>query len=107
MLYLLSALCGKENDLSPSTLSLASFITQHIAKKPTMTAINASVTLHGITRSKELVDSFYKLGIGISYPNVLLLRDIWTMHDLEQCAIGPNEVADGTPSISIIDNDDF
>ena len=28
-----------------------------------------------MTRSKELVDSYYKLGMGISYQNVLLLRD--------------------------------
>ena len=95
-------------DLLPSTFSLASLIIlQHIAIKPTTIAINASVTLHDIRRSKELVDSFYKLGIGISYPNMLLLRDIWTMHDLEQCAICLNEIADGKTSISIIDNDDF
>jgi len=34
----------------------------------------ATITLHGITRSKELVDSFYKLVMGISYSNVLFLR---------------------------------
>ena len=41
---------------------------------------------------KELIDSFYKLGMGISYPNVLFLRDIWTMHDLEQCSVCPDEI---------------
>ena len=41
-----------------------------------------------MTRSKELVDSFYKLGMGISYSNVLLLHDVWTMHDLERCSTG-------------------
>ena len=45
-------------DLSPKTLSLTSFLTHHILGKPTRRAINAAVTLHGITRSKELVDSF-------------------------------------------------
>ncbi|KAK1906746.1 Elongation factor P, partial [Dissostichus eleginoides] len=88
---MLSALQGKHGvDLSPSTLSLTSLITQYIIKRPTTTAINATVTLHGLTRSKELVDSYYKLGMGISYPNVLLLQ-----------------IAEGEPSISIIDNDDF
>ena len=45
--------------------------------------------------------------MGISYPNVLLLRDVWTMHDLERCSVCPDEIAEGEPSISIIDNDDF
>ena len=45
--------------------------------------------------------------MGISYPNVLLLRDVWTMHDLERCSVCPEQVADGEPSISILDNDDF
>jgi len=45
--------------------------------------------------------------MGISYPNVLFLRDIWTMHDLEQCSVCSDEINKGEPSISIIDNDDF
>ncbi|KAL8590504.1 hypothetical protein ACOMHN_010940 [Nucella lapillus] len=108
VVQLLSALRGKKDlDLSPNTLSLASLVTQYATNRPTPTSINATVTLHGITRSKELVDSNYKMGMGISYPNVLLLRDLWTMHDLERCFVCPVEVADGEPSISIIDNDDF
>jgi len=108
MVQLLSALHGKTViDLSPSTLCLASLITQYITKRPTTTAINATVTLHGMTRSKELVDSHYRLGMGISYRNVLFLRDLWTMHDLERCSVCPDEITEGEPSISIIDNDDF
>jgi len=60
-----------------------------------------------MTRSKELVDSYYKLGMEISYPNVFLLRDVWTMHDRERCSVCPDEIAEGEPSINIIDNDDF
>ena len=29
------------------------------------------------------------------------------MHDLERCLVCPNEITEGEPSISIIDNDDF
>lgn len=108
VVQLLSALKGKKGvDLCPSTLALTSIITQYATMQPTTTAINATITLHGMTRSKELVDSFYKLGMGISYSNVLLLRDVWTMHDLQQCSVCPKEIAEGQPSISIIDNDDF
>ncbi len=105
---LLSALRRKKGvDLSPSTLALTSLITQYVTKRPTTTVINATITLHGMTRSKELVDSYYKLGMGISYSNVLLLRDVWTMHDLKRCSVCPDEIAEGEASISIIDNDDF
>ena len=45
--------------------------------------------------------------MGISYPNVLFLRDIWTMHDLEQCSVCSDEINEGEPSIIIIDKDDF
>ncbi|KAK7065892.1 hypothetical protein SK128_018960 [Halocaridina rubra] len=108
LVQLLSALQGKEEvDLSPRTRSLASLITQYIAKRPTTTAINATITLHGITRSKELDDPYYKLSMGISYSNMLLLRDVWTMHDLKRCSVCPDKIAEGVLSISIIDNVDF
>ena len=45
--------------------------------------------------------------MGISYANVLFLRDVWTMHDLEQRTMCANEISEGEPSVSIIDNDDF
>ena len=90
IVQLLSTLSGKKGvDLSPSALSLASLLTQYITNCPTTTAINATVTLHGITRSKELVDSYHKLGMGISYSNVLLLRDVWNTHDLERFSVCP------------------
>jgi len=45
--------------------------------------------------------------MGISYTNVLLLGDIWTMHDLERCSLCPDEITEGEPSINKIDNYDF
>jgi hypothetical protein len=55
IVQLLSTLQGtKMEKLSPSTCSIASLITQHAMKRPTTTAINATITLHGLTRSREL-----------------------------------------------------
>ena len=52
LVQLLSALQGKKGvDLSPSTLCLASLITEYVTKQPTTTTINATITLHGMTRS--------------------------------------------------------
>ena len=57
VLKLLSALRGKKGvDLSPCTLTLTSLLMQYVMKQPTTTSINASITLHGMTRSKELID---------------------------------------------------
>ena len=42
-----------------------------------------SVTLHDITRTKELVEIFYKQEFGITYADILHLRDFWTLCDLE------------------------
>ena len=108
-MQLLSALRGKMKvKLSQCTLSLTSLITQYVIKRPNTTATNATATLHGMSRSKELVDCYYKLGMGISYPNVILLHDFWTMHDLERCSVYLDETAEGEPpSINIIENDDF
>ena len=45
--------------------------------------------------------------ISFSYSNVLMLRNAWTLHDLESCSVWPDAIAEGQLSISIIDNDDF
>ena len=60
-------------DLSPSTLSLASLITQYIVQRPTTTAISATVTLHGITRS---LFNQVETSVMADY-----WRDFWSMTD--------------------------
>ena len=45
--------------------------------------------------------------MGISYSNVFLLCDVWTMHDLKRCSVCPVEIVEEKTSISIIDNDAF
>ena len=69
--------------------------------------INNNVTLHGITRSKELVEIFYKQGFGISYADVLHVRDWWALCDLENASICPPELGIGKLGIQIVQNDDF
>ena len=69
--------------------------------------MNNSATLHGITRSKELVEIFYKQGFGIIYANILHLRDWWILCDIENSSICPPELGIGKPGIQIVDNDDI
>ena len=91
----------------PNILSLASALTHLITRQRTATAINNTITLHGVTRSKELVHMYYKQGFGISYADILYLRDCWALHDLEKTFICPAELGNGVPGVQIVDNDDF
>ena len=52
----------KTVDISPATLSLASMIQYHITKRHTTTAINLGLNGHGMTRSKDLVDTLHSHG---------------------------------------------
>jgi len=49
--------------------------------------------LHGLSRSKELVDVFHRVGVCISY--------------VQLCSVCPNEIAEGKPGVIIFDNNDF
>lgn len=82
-------------------------ITYHITGQRTTTAINLGVNIHGMTRSKDLVDTLHKSGVCISYADTLLLYDHWALMDVEASATCTQEIADGKPAIVIIDNDDF
>ena len=97
----------KTADISPTTLSLASMITYHITGKRTATVINLGVNVHGMTRSKDLMETLHKSGVCISYADTLLLYDHWALMDVEASTTCPQEIADGKPAIVIVDNDDF
>ena len=89
----------KTADLSPATLSLASMITYHITGQRTTTAINLGVNVHGMTRSKDLVDTLHKSGVCISYADTLLLYEHWAFMDIEASSTCPQEIADGKPGL--------
>ena len=95
-------------DDSPSVRSIASILTSCITGKRTaFNKTNISVMLHGLTKSREIVDIMHKDGLGISYNDVLMLRDFWVVNDLQHSTDCPFELAEGKPAIAIIDNDDF
>ncbi|MES9879868.1 MAG: hypothetical protein ABW185_03205, partial [Sedimenticola sp.] len=97
----------KDADLSPTTLSLASMITYHITGHRTATVINLGINVHGMTRSKDLVETLHKSGVCISYADTLLLYDHWALMDAQESRTCPKEIADDKPAIVIVDNDDF
>ena len=90
----------------PLVLFLAFALTSFITKERTKILIKNSVTLYGITRSKELVEVFYKQRFGISY--AYYVRDLWILSDLENASICSAELdIGGKPGIQIADNDNL
>ena len=77
----------------------------YATSSPTTTSVNLGMHLHGLSRSKELVDVFHRVGACISYASVLLLRDAWAVHDLQLCSDCPNKIAEDKPGVIIVDNE--
>ena len=47
------------------------------------------------------------MGVGMSYPSVLLMIDAWTVYDLQHCIKCLVGIAEKQPGVIIVDNDDF
>ena len=108
LVQLISSL-RKSGQVTPGAkvLALASMLTYYATSSPTTTSVSLGMRLHGLSRSKELVDVFHRVGVCISYASVLLFRDAWALHDLQLCSDCPNEIAENKPDFIIVDNDDF
>ena len=63
--------------------------------------------LHGLTKSREVVDVMHQHGLGVSYDEVLMVRDFWVVNDIKRSLHCPFEVAAGKPAVVIVDNDVF
>lgn len=56
-----------------------------------------SITVHGLTRSKEIVNFMADAGVGIPYKEVMRLYDSWAMHDVKKNLLCPGELTEGKP----------
>ena len=70
-----------------------------------LSSVNSEI--HGITRSKELIDMLLKCGICISYNNLQLLYTTWAFRVAETSKTCPRATAYGKPPIVIVNNDDL
>ena len=95
----------KNPDLSPEALSLASMITYYVTGSRTSTVVNMGVTVHGMTGSKQLVETLHKTGASISYADTMPVYDYWALMDVTASATCPPAIANWKPAILIVDND--
>ena len=68
---------------------------------------NLSMTIHGLSRSRKIIDLMKKFVLGISYQYVLDLYAAWSKCELETDDGCPEEIASNVPGSAILDNDDF
>ena len=92
---------------NPVLRVLTSLITYIITGKKTLTSVNLTVVIHGMMKSKELIDILHRCGICISYNNLLLLYAIWALRDAEISKSCPRDIAYGKCPIVTVDNNDF
>ena len=92
---------------SPALCMLTSLLTYFVTGERTISAINLTVVIHGMTRSRELIDMLHKCGICISYNYLLLLYNFWAVRDTESSNTCPRGIAYNKPAIVFVDNDDF
>ena len=72
-----------------------------------LTSVNLTVVIHGMTRSKNLIDILHRCVICISYNDLLLFYVIWALRDAETSKTCPRGIAYVKPPIVKVDNDDF
>ena len=96
-----------DDRFDPSIIMLADLIWSKINGKRTCMKTLLGITIHGVTRSKELVMLLKELGLSISYNDVQDSYAAWTLYETTRNPICPEEIKEGVPGIAIIDNDDF
>ena len=58
-----------------------------------LTSVNLAVEIHGMAKSKELIDMLHRYGICISYNDLLVLYTIWALRDPETSKTCPRGIA--------------
>ena len=62
----------RETDKLPNDFVIASLLQYLVTRKRTNIQVLLTNVIYGLTRSRELVDIFQKLGLGISYQDIKL-----------------------------------
>ena len=97
----------EDSEAYSKIIFLSECIQSLVIKEKTRMKTVFSVTLHGLTRNREIVQIASDLGVGISYKSILHLHDSWALQELEESEVCPAEIAEAKAGTVIINNDDF
>ena len=93
-------------DLTPEVYAIASLLQSLVTNKRTGFQVLMTSIIYGLSRSRELVDLFKKLGFGISYQDIKNLLASWGKAETENRSCS-SEIANKYPVVVVMDNDDF
>ena len=96
-----------ENCQDPEVMALSLLLFSFITGKHAPLKINVSMTIHGLTRNREIIDLLKRFSLGISYQDVLNLYATWTKYELEKNNGCPADLLENVPGVAVMDNDDF
>ena len=94
-----------END--PNVSALCDLLLSLINGKRTLFKTQLAITIHGLTRNKEVVQLLHKFGLAISYNDTIDLESTWAYHENQVSQVSPKELAYGNPGFAVIDDDEF
>ena len=75
--------------------------------QPSLDQVLLSLILHRKTCSKDILDTFHRLGLGISYTEALFIENKWAEWDKKQNSCIPVNIAKGVPTTMVADNIDW
>ena len=84
--------------------------THHVRKRECPLPVYAALKIHGATREKSLIDTFYKLGMCISYDRLLTISNDTTNIVIDRYdrdgVVCPSKLLDGILTTAAVDNID-
>ena len=98
---------SEESSRDPVIHDLALLLLSNVTGKSSVFQTQLSVTLHELTRNREILDILRKFSLEISYKSILHLYESWEKHDFEINDLCPENFAENISGIGILDNDDF
>ena len=73
-----------EINVSPQISAISEILQGYITGKRTLFQTQLGITLHGLTRSKEIITLLHKFGLTISYKDTIDLESAWACHEREK-----------------------
>ena len=84
--------------------------THHVRNRECPLPIYAALNIHGATREKSLIDTFYKLGMCVTYDRLLTVSTNITNIIIDRCdrdgVVCPSKLRDGIFTTAAVDNID-
>ena len=90
-----------------SEITLADLLWSTITRKRTSLQTLLGVTIHGMTKSKVLIQILSAMKLTLTYRDILDLYSAWSLKAIETNNTCSSEITQDIPGVVVLDNDDF